>query len=266
MDGNAQLIQVEDWLRPNAVTRSTPVFLIHDGGGTIFAYHCLEELNRPVYGISNPHFSDGNVFEGGIAEMGALYAGDILKALADPDFPTKRSADGSGNSEIILGGWSLGGMLSLEIAKRLSTEPKVKVTGILMIDSLCPVQGEISTKIAPYDTSEEGKTKNQILSQRAMVEARRMIRSWDMPVWEDTSQRPRAILLRAKERVAVANGEGVSLTDVYRDQRTLGWDRYDENMFEEVDDVEGHHYNLFAFERIDTISASIRKALRKLDS
>lgn len=198
--------------------------------------------------------------------MGDLYTGYILKGISEPDFPGKRSADGSGRVEIILGGWSFGGMLSLEVAKRLSESKRVKVIGILMIDSLCPVKTLPSTKIAPYDTSEEGKNKNQILSQRAMVQARKMIREWDLPVWEDRSQRPRTILLRAKERVPIEEGEGINLTDVYRDERNLGWDRYDEQLFEEVVDIEGHHFDLFAFERIDGITASIRKALDKLDT
>lgn len=34
-----------------------PVFLIHDGGGTTFAYHCLDPLDRSVYGIFNPIFT-----------------------------------------------------------------------------------------------------------------------------------------------------------------------------------------------------------------
>lgn len=197
--------------------------------------------------------------------MGELYTSFILKAIAEAKFPRKKSADGSERAEIILGGWSLGGMLSLEVAKCLSTIPKVKVIGILMIDSICPVKSTGSIKIAPYDTSEEGKNKNQILSQKAMVEARRMIQSWDIPVWKDTSQRPRIILLRAKERVPVENGDGISLTDVYREERNLGWDRYDKELFEEIIDIEGHHFNVFAFDRIDAITESIRNGLNKLD-
>lgn len=263
MDENPELIQAEDWLNPDAVARSTPVFLIHDGGGTTFAYHCLEPLNRPVYGIHNPHFKTGKTFDGGIAEMGKLYSRYILQAISDPDFPAQRKADGV--MEILLGGWSLGGHLSLEVARQLAEESRIRVIGILMMDTVYPVRPTHSVTITPPDMSEEGKTANQILSQRAMFEARRMIIGWQAPSWEGvSSRRPPAVLLRAKKAVPV-EGEGVGIADVYRGDRNLGWDRYDKDLIQEIIDVEGHHFDLFAFENIEGITAAIRKGLKTLE-
>lgn len=54
-----------------------PLFLFHDGGGTVLPYHFLESLNRNVWGISYPHLHDGGTFENGIKGMGELYAGFI---------------------------------------------------------------------------------------------------------------------------------------------------------------------------------------------
>lgn len=258
------MVQAEDWLNPDAVARSTPVFLIHDGGGTTFAYHCLESLNRPVYGIHNPHFKTGKTFDGGIAEMGKLYSRYILQAISDPDFPAKRKTDGV--LDILLGGWSLGGHLSLEVARQLAEESRVRVIGILMVDTVYPVRpSDSSVTIAPPDMSEEGKTPNQILSQRAMFEARRMIMSWQAPTWEGASSpRPPVVLLRAKKAVPV-EGEGVGIADVYRSDRNLGWNRYEEGFIEHIIDVEGHHFDLFAFENITGITAAIRKGLQRLE-
>lgn len=63
------------------------MFLIHDGGGTVFSYFLLGLLERTVYGISNPHFETELTWENGIESMAEYYAqlikttcpsGDIL--------------------------------------------------------------------------------------------------------------------------------------------------------------------------------------------
>jgi hypothetical protein len=59
----------------------TPLFLVHDGGGTTFSYYCLEPLNRKVYGIHNPHYDQGGWWEGGIAEMAQHYVNLVSKTL-----------------------------------------------------------------------------------------------------------------------------------------------------------------------------------------
>ncbi|CAM1502729.1 Fc.00g075050.m01.CDS01 [Cosmosporella sp. VM-42] len=263
MNENPEIVQPEDWLRPSATALAVPVFLIHDGGGTTFGYHCLEPLDRPVYGIYNPHFRSGGTFEGGISEMGALYSGFVLKAINDPDFPCRKNPNGS--VDIILGGWSLGGLLSLEVARQLAEDLSVRIIGILMVDSVCPIWPPTPVRIALPDNSEEGKSKNQILSQRAMAEAGRMIGSWKLPIWDNLpNPRPRTVMVRAKEYTPTS-GEGVRTVDVYREDRNLGWDQYDKDMFEDVIDVEGHHYDLFGFGNIGNITVAMRKGLDLLE-
>lgn len=61
---------------------ASPLFLIHDGGGTVLPYCLLGDLQRSVWGIANPHLDDGGKFEGGIEEMASHYAGLIRKAMA----------------------------------------------------------------------------------------------------------------------------------------------------------------------------------------
>lgn len=260
---NPELVQAENWALPKTFSR-TPLILIHDGGGTTFAYHCLPALRRFVYGIRNPHFFSGDVFDGGIPEMGRLYAGWVRKMVAQRGFPARRNPDGS--VDILLGGWSLGGLLSLEVARELEDDYGVRVVGIVMVDSIYPrTPAHDPATIAPYDTSEKEKTKNQILSQRAMAEARRMVDSWQLPVWERwTGKRPRTVLLRAKECIPT-DSDGISKLDLYRKDTNLGWSQYDKHMFEEVIDVEGHHFDLFAGARIEDTSKAIQKALDLLD-
>lgn len=61
---------------------ATPLVLIHDGGGTIFNYYFLSDLDRPVFGIANPHFDTKEPWPS-LDAMAGLYAGwikDEIKA------------------------------------------------------------------------------------------------------------------------------------------------------------------------------------------
>lgn len=66
--------------------KGAPLFLIHDGGGTIFSYYFLGDLGRTVYGIPNPRFgSDEPIWENGIPEMARAYAQLIRSKVAAGD-------------------------------------------------------------------------------------------------------------------------------------------------------------------------------------
>ncbi|KAK1914275.1 hypothetical protein P3342_007521 [Pyrenophora teres f. teres] len=61
-------------------TRRTPLFLIHDGGGTIFHYCLLQNLGRDVWGVYNPKFNNEEVWTGGLSEMAKVYV-TMLKSV-----------------------------------------------------------------------------------------------------------------------------------------------------------------------------------------
>ncbi len=83
-----------------------------------------------------------------------------------------------------------------------------------------------------------------------MTHARMMARKWQLPRWEGVAVPP-TILLRAKESV---QAEPHAFVDYYRHSRTLGWERYMAevgNFIKSVMDVEGHHFSLFEFDKVD---------------
>lgn len=266
MDKNPELIQ--DISLPRDGRKSTPrvpIFLIHDGGGTTYAYYCLDPIGRPIYGVFNPHYHTGKKFEGGVPGMGRLYASMIKKTCAEPDFLGKRKADG--RFDILIGGWSMGGLISVEIAKMLTADPDVRVIGVLMMDSICPVglrqiEGDLDTSL---DHLEAGNsTKNFALSIRAMKEALRVIRQWDPPAWTGNELRPRFSMLRAMNSIPIP-GKKVHVIDYDRHDRTLGWDRYNPNLFTETVDVEGNHFDMFSFDHIPEISKAVRSCCDRLE-
>ncbi|KAK8138476.1 hypothetical protein PG984_001856 [Apiospora sp. TS-2023a] len=287
MERNPEVIQ-----KGGRASEAMPLFLIHDGGGTTFAYHCLDPLDRPAYGIFNPYFRNGGRFEGGIRGMGRLYASIIRRTCAEPDFPSPRNA-ADGSVDILLGGWSLGGLLSLEVAKVLAESGgggggsgSVRVVGILMVDSIYPVNPP-SVRMESMDHLGLGKSKNEFLTLKAMKEALRVIQEWEPPVWEgeghggggggdDTDvsddqqqvaprrRRPRVSLLRARDPIPTGS-DRVHVADIYRHDPTLGWDQYDTTMFTDNTSVAGNHFEMFSFKHIPELSVAIKKYLDRLE-
>ncbi|KHE80294.1 hypothetical protein GE21DRAFT_6864 [Neurospora crassa] len=242
---NPNLIQPP--LTPLATSRP-PLFLIHDGGGTIFSYYCLSDLHRPVYGIFNPCYSTKSTFEGGIPEMAKTYLDFIIETLFGDDQcdgkvsspPPKRDDAGkaelstSRERDLILGGWSLGGMVSLEVARQVldfnaaevaqaaakntgknnnnngNLKPrKLNVLGIVMIDSMNPHQASFppNVKIANPNATKmqwgphtKPETKEAVL--RCFHEARRMLAFWELPSWPSV----------AAAATAAADGDGTTRT------------------------------------------------------
>ncbi|KAI1742682.1 thioesterase domain-containing protein [Xylaria scruposa] len=275
MDKNPELIQDVDLLRDDdsATANSrprVPLFLVHDGGGTTFAYHCLDPLRRPTYGLFNPCYRAGGNFEGGVRGMGRLYAIMIKQTCSEADFPSARGPDS--RVDILIGGWSMGGILSLEIAKVLTNDQDVRVIGVLMMETMCPMHLPTHTNggggyVESLDHFGLGKkNKNLVLSMRAMKQALRLVREWEPPVWAADQQRPRVSLLRATEALLPAgNDKGVHILDIYRHDPKLGWDQYDPDLLTETLDVEGNHFEMFSFQHIPGISKTIKRCCDTLE-
>ncbi|KAH9906007.1 alpha/beta-hydrolase [Xylariomycetidae sp. FL2044] len=265
--GGATLIH-EAPLAPYLAKPRAPLVLIHDGGGTTFSYHCLDPIHRPLWGIQNERLDQGGYWEDGIPGMAARYIEMVEDAFPD-------------GGEILLGGWSLGGLLSLEMISQLLSRPRpgrpqFRILGLIMIDSVYPRRlGEVRDAELP-----EGpivKTPEELAAMKLrqkvdlnMTHARVMVRDWELPRFAGRSQQqqqqpPPTILLRAREPTTAAKDRFV---DYAREFRMLGWDEYNEKnggFIRDVVDVDGHHFNMFEFDKIEDISAKIAAAADALD-
>ncbi|KAK4203032.1 Alpha/Beta hydrolase protein [Triangularia verruculosa] len=263
------------WAKP-----PTPLVLIHDGGGTVFSYYCLGDIDRQVHGISNPNYDSGESFPGGIPEMAALYV-EYIKSIVP-------------RGNLIIGGWSLGGLLSLEVASQLAVEGenKINLLGIVMVDSVCPLswknKGEGFMRVIKNGVAWGPHTKEETKQKvtRCFAESSRMVGEWELPKWEAQPvaptpfdgigrwemmreiKPPPVILLRARERVPVpGEAEGtVSRVDVCRDDSMLGWGEYRKDLITKVVDIPGHHFNIFSnMANLDVATEEIRKACLELE-
>ncbi|KAM5450209.1 hypothetical protein MaudCBS49596_004584 [Microsporum audouinii] len=162
---------------PDGCESAAPLVLIHDGGGTSVNYYYLHSLDRAVYAIQNPSFYSGKAWEDGIPEMGETYAQFIRSHIA--------------SGPILLGGWSLGGMVSLEIASIFSRKSsKLRVLGIVMVDSVYPFAPRpLSRTIVPHKLQfgKYTKPETQQLSANCMTQALEMVQNWTLPVWRGCS-------------------------------------------------------------------------------
>lgn len=226
--------------------------------------YCLNPIGRIVYEIHNPHFYSAKPWPGGIPEMARHYVGLMRKAVP--------------RGRVLLGGWSLGGLLSLEMARVLVGDPDFTVVGIAMVDSICPASADTTRSgavavaekaaVVPYKHQFGPNTKQETIEgvERCFTEARKSIEAWTMPRWDEGSgaKCPPTILLRAREAVPTESG-GVSFVDTRRNSRSLGWEDYEKDFLEEIVDISGHHFSIFAWEYIDDVSQKLMDACNTLE-
>ncbi|RAK95493.1 thioesterase domain-containing protein [Aspergillus ibericus CBS 121593] len=247
MDQNPCQIQVG----PETDVPSTPLILFHDAGGTVFPYFCLGDLRRPVYAIGNTHFDRGGKWSHGIREMGVVYA-HLL-----------RSVIGSGN--VILGGWSLGGCVALEVASRLMQLPQYSVRGVVMIDTVFPTRTvtdqyprTIAEVAASFQLPTQMTETRWTQAQQCILHAHEMQRDWRPPRF--ASGPPPAVLVRAADPVHLDPETTPHYIDLVRGSSYLGWEEYDISFIQTCLEIPGNHFTLFDDPHSDQAAAQIREA------
>lgn len=281
-DENPSLIQDP---KGQTARSNLPLLLIHDGGGTCFAYWCLNELDRRLYGIHNPIFHSREPREGGIPEVARQYVQMARKVIPKGRF--------------ILGGWSFGGMVALEMARLLTEDASLQVAGLIMIDTPCPLRcvdaNRLPHVLHKFLFSDRTKQETREKVMCCFAEAGKMVSAWNLPIWEETStaegeqgfshtsiamdsfdeksvairqlEPPPAILMRAEDPVpGESRPDGaVVFVDRWRQDPLLGWAQYRPDLFKRVIDIPGHHYNVFAEEHIKTITTKLEEACRTIE-
>ncbi|MER6155777.1 type I polyketide synthase [Streptomyces sp. NPDC001868] len=264
-------------LRPLHTTGpQPPLFLVHAAGGTTDVYRALVERlggERPVYGLER--------VEGArtVADKARLYAEAV--AAVYPEGPC------------LLGGWSFGGFVAQEAARRLTAAGR-DVRLVALIDSVRPLprpEGTPADRIRahftgfarhvadaygveldlPYDelasTEDDGERVDTVL--RALREAADVPRAaldhqrasyLDLRIGEAHRPGPydgRVVLYRATEPAP----HTVRDPAYERDDEALGWDEVCPRL--SVVRVTGHHLSLLDPPHIDEIATHLRWELAR---
>ncbi|KAF3916217.1 hypothetical protein AA313_de0209482 [Arthrobotrys entomopaga] len=254
-----------------------PLVLIHDGGGTVYSYHGLKSLDRPVYGIHNPRFYSGRAFKGGIPEMARIYT-QLIELL---DFHGR---------PFIIGGWSLGGLIALEITRALGTYPYGPIAGTIMIDTPCPVSLPDNIIAEPrLRFHSHCRLETKLMVQLNMKVAVRMLQNYEPPThardWHgeegqnctlsyeesDTKFLPRVTLLKAEEysptmKKTNNTQQSIARVDYFREFTALGWEKADCRLVSEVLAIPGNHFDLFMDENLESTSTGLMAACESIES
>jgi len=175
----------------------------------------------------------------------------------------------------------------LEMSRALADDRRLRVLGIVMIDSVYPLpppggwaglQLRAPVVARHIEWSANTKQETRVAVERCFLEAAKMAREWVLPVWDAEQEGreqeeggrpagrrrpPPAVLLRSREKVPAP--DGILGVDIYRGERTVGWDNYREGIFCRIIDIPGHHFNVFALEYLSEISAGIRSACQTIE-
>ncbi|KAF2676479.1 hypothetical protein K458DRAFT_351727 [Lentithecium fluviatile CBS 122367] len=251
---NPALIQKGDGTR-------TPLFLLHDAGGTVFSYYKLEAIGRPIYAIHNPWLKHEERWDGGAIKFVHEYIKMIKKIVS--------------TGEILVGGWSLGGQLGIDIARVLAQDSlsKIRVVGIVMIDTLYPYWGPPETVHAEFPVDFVLKNcppelKADVL--RCMKWSKEDSDEWVARNWKPDSDKlqgieadkpPHAVLLLATKYVPKdkTGGNARVMVDHMRDAK-VGWDLFPHQFIAAVWEIPAHHFGLFEKDTIQITSNRVRMA------
>jgi thioesterase domain-containing protein len=110
---------------------ATPLFCVHASSGSAYSYLGLAHLlgaDQPVFGIEAPGFDGDREPVRSLPALSAEYAETLLKFRPDGDF--------------LLLGWSLGGIIALDMAQRL-TSAGARVQQVIMVDVSVPWVAEL---------------------------------------------------------------------------------------------------------------------------
>ncbi|KAI0408967.1 acetyl-CoA synthetase-like protein [Xylaria palmicola] len=226
-----------------------PLVLIHDGGGTTINYYYLGNLERYVWGISNEKLVDDTAWPGGIKQLAQTYVDLVLREL--PRGP------------LVLGGWSVGGLIALEMARILAGNTDTRVLGVVMMDTYYPSTddggGDRDTSAIEWGeaTTEESKAS----TLKCIANSAKFSRQWGRDARNESVRPglPPVILLRASE------SHGASDARIRGGNNVLGWASYRPDFFAHVLDVPGNHYNLFADENVDGLTDGLSQAYEILE-
>jgi pimeloyl-ACP methyl ester carboxylesterase len=151
-------------------------------------------------------------------------------------------------------GWSLGGLLSLQMSRIFAESDDVVVQGIVMIDtpnfSGVKAQPSIATKDLPQiSSSPSPRIRANVLA--SMARSGTLIEGWELPAW-GSKKAPLTVLIRAADCVPVPAGSSLkAFVDLTRQRAKLGWEDYPAlNVTSVIAVPDVHHFNMFSLERV----------------
>ncbi|KAF2468735.1 alpha/beta-hydrolase [Lindgomyces ingoldianus] len=260
--GDANLILIQ---RQQLYDSSMPLFLVHDGSGSVGSYNRLGDFGRDTWAFENLKVQESGIWTGGIQAMAELYCQMIQDVYPQ--------------GGIILGGWSIGGLISLEMSHILSKVPNITVVGVVMIESLFP--GLLNSQNITVEVQDLCFRSKMSVYERKRVaklifEATRVAKSYESAIWTPEISRhddlnhckiasdsaalrtadanPPSPLVLVKASDPVPSRQGTVIPTL------LGWDQLGDRWITAVYTVQGHHFSIFEEENVGYLTIILREA------
>ncbi|PPQ69908.1 hypothetical protein CVT24_003242 [Panaeolus cyanescens] len=248
-------------LLQTAVTDRPPLILIHDGTGLAAPYSRIKNLQRRVFGLSNPRFSTSEPWSN-VCQMAEFYASLVRHEVDGP---------------VILGGWSFGGILAYEIAKALMRQ-SIAVLGLIVIDSpdpFSPIPMPLSVIDCALTTSLSSRgidSATRSLCKAQFVMSSQLLMDYQPfgTQMELQDQLPKIVYLQSQEGYFASDLTEVPAWlrvrgDASTNSVTAGWQQLCQTPLV-VLGIPGHHFSPFDSENIAEVSTRLEAALHHIES
>jgi amino acid adenylation domain-containing protein/FkbM family methyltransferase/non-ribosomal peptide synthase protein (TIGR01720 family) len=118
------LVQISSASHPEVGQDREPLFLVHPAGGTVMCYGPLaQRLDRQVFGLQAPGLYDGETPVHTVEDLSAGYVDALLAHHQASSYQ--------------LGGWSYGGIVAFDMARRLRRLGR-ELESLIIFDTLAP--------------------------------------------------------------------------------------------------------------------------------
>lgn len=220
-----------------------PLFLIHPIGGTVFCYMGLKHYinDRPIYGIEDPGINTSAPHFNSLEELATYYIKGIKQI--QPKGP------------YFIGGASLGGLISLEIANQLSAigEP-IEFIGLFDSWALYPHMTNQKDWFEKHMQEQHIQMNNQLI--KAGLNPKN---PWLNLQWNRKELSLKYNLPIIKNKVTLFKAEILlDILNSYKSPTNL-WEPYCNNL--EVHLVPGDHYSMFNKQNIEKLGTCLSKHL-----
>lgn len=221
-----------------------PFFCIHAILGSVFPYHRLSlhlERDRPLYGIQARGLFPGEEPRETIEEMADAYVAEIRRVA--PRGPYH------------LGGYSFGGWVAWEMARRLGDEVGVlAVFGVpIPATAVWPALGAQADYLLRYAADWQRLVRNSAMAEgrpgweAQLSPSQRVVwaNGWAQARWVPKQWNGRLDLFLTSEQAAI-----------YADDHTMGWNRLCTGQTR-AHHIEGNHLNLFESPQVEVLARDL---------
>ncbi|KAI0746500.1 ketoacyl-synt-domain-containing protein [Daedaleopsis nitida] len=248
---------------PAGRAQRPPLILLHDGSGLIGGYTKLGSLGCDVWAIQNSSYATTpSLVEAQrgkeVATMAMSYVGLLTKTLF---------WDGEAfRGDCLIGGWSFGGVLAFDIARRLRSLG-VQVKGLILIDSpapqsCSPLDDSLIDAVMRQSATKSGASQRTMeLVQAQMRYATRALVAYDPSQTQRAAEGdPPAVFLRSRDAVHVEPGVEQLVSDrrvqaflTKRDDDTVA--KWEEALGRRIAvmEIPGSHFTPFEDENVSNV-------------